>query len=316
MTLTELRYIVAVARERHFGRAAESCYVTQPTLSLGIKKLEDELGVTLFERGHQEVVVTPMGREIITRAERVLEEAKAVKALAQRGIDPLTGILRIGAIYTVGPYLFPSLLPILHERAPHMPLLVEENYTATLTEQLRRGELDVIIVSLPYDEPGIVTQAVYEEQFVVLLPLSHPWTEKDVIAVDDLTTETVLLPGTGHCFREQVLAVCPNCIKTIAADDDLQSTLGGSSLETIRHMVASGAGITVLPCTAACVDRYSQRLLVIRRFARVSPSRQVALAWRKGYWRIEAIRLIAEAICSCPLSCVRLLDRTPAQHIA
>lgn len=310
MTLTELRYIVAVAREGHFGRAAEACHVSQPTLSLGVKKLEEELGVTLFERGHHEVVVTATGRKVVEQAARTLKEAKAVKDIARQPLAPLEGPLRIGSIHTVGPYLMPHLLPLMRERAPGMALIIEENITAALTQRLKNGELDVIIVSLPFDEHGIETRVLYEEPFVILLPASHPWTNEPAISIEELGTETVLLLGKGHCFREQVLQACPNC-EAPTNDDNLQNALEGSSLETIRQMVAGGVGVTILPSMAAGADRYSQRLLAIRRFADVAPSRRVALAWRKTFSRPEAIEALAESIRACPISGVTLVDEAP-----
>ena len=312
MTLTELRYIVAVARERHFGRAAEACFVSQPTLSVAIRKLEEELGVTRFERRRSEAVPTPIGERVIQQAQRVLEEAAAITQIAAQGKDPLRGPLRVGAIYTAGPYLFPALIPLLRERAPHMPLLVKEDYTAGLRAALMHGDLDVIIVSLPFDEPGVAVQPVYQEPFVVLIPAAHPWSQRDAIDPDMLAGETVLLLGQGHCFRDQVLRLCPGCLHS-AADNDLQRTLEGSSLETIRHMVASGVGVTILPCTAASADRYSQRLLGIRRFSQPDVSRRIGLAWRKSFPRPQAVEALRQAILACPLSCVTMLDQ-PVQE--
>ncbi len=304
MTLTELRYIVAVAREHHFGRAARACFVSQPTLSIAIKKLEDELGVQLFERQAGEVTVTPVGELIITQAQRTLEAAEGVKQAAQQGKDQLSGPLRLGAIFTVGPYLFPDLIPRLRKSAPDMPLVIEENYTAVLAEKLKRGELDVIIIALPFNDPGLVTLPLYEEPFVVLLPAAHPLTQRKTIKSSQLQDEAVLLLGSGHCFRDQVLEACPACIPKPGLDVDLSSSIAGSSLETIRHMVVSGLGITVLPCTAAGADRYSQRLLAIRRFTRPVPSRTVALAWRVSFPRPKVIDAISQAVHDCNLSCV------------
>lgn len=311
MTLTELRYIVAVARARHFGRAAESCFVSQPTLSLGVKRLEEELGVTLFERGHHEVVVTPMGRTIIAQAERVLEESSTLKRLAKLTADPLAGPVRLGAIYTIGPYLLPGLLPEVRERAPHMTLLVEENYTDVLSERLKRGELDVVVLSLPFEEAGIATEPLYDEPFVLLVPAGHPLAQQERVAARQLGEETVLLLGKGHCFRDQVLEFCPQCRKP-AADDDIQRALEGGSLETIRYMVASGAGVTILPCTAAGADRYSQRLLEIRRFSDPRPRRRVALAWRKSFFRPQVIAVLREAIHACGHTCVQKVSEAQA----
>ncbi len=205
MTLNELRYIVAVARERHFGRASEACHISQPTLSVAVRKLEEELGVTLFERAPGEVGVTPVGRRIVEQAQRVLEEAAAVKRLASQGQDELTGMLRLGVIYTIGPYLLPHLIPRLRRRAPNMPLQIEENYTAVLSERLKDGELDVLILSLPFEEPGIMTRPVYEEPFVVLVPTGHPLEQVTTIDTPTLARQDLLLLGPGHCFRDQVL---------------------------------------------------------------------------------------------------------------
>lgn len=311
MTLTELRYIVAVAREGHFGRAAEACFVSQPMLSLGVKKLEDELGLTLFERARHEVLVTPSGRRIVEQAQRVLSEAQALSRMAKEATSPLAGPLRLGAIYTIGPYLLPGLLPIVKERAPAMTLIVEESFTAVLTERLKSGALDVALLSLPYDEPGILTEPVYEEPFVVLMPSAHPLAQQEAVSIQQLEHETVLLLGKGHCFRDQILDICPQC-GARTGDDDLQLALAGGSLETIRYMVASGAGLTVLPCTAACADRFTQRLLTIRRFAGTQPGRRVALAWRNSFTRRETVRLLKGAIQSMGLTGVRMLgERNP-----
>ena len=296
MNLSELRYIVALARERHFGRAADSCFVSQPTLSVAVKKLEDELGVQLFERGHQEIRVTPVGERVIEQAQQALEAIEAVRQTANQGKDQLSSPLRIGAIYTIGPYLFPDLITHLSDIAPDMPLLVEENFTAVLTEKLRQGELDVIIISLPYEEPNIVTLPVYEEPFVILLPAAHPLTNRKSLASKDLEKESVLLLGAGHCFRDQVLEACPACAPRATGEQRQVYTTDGSSLETIRHMVASGMGLTVLPCTAAGADRYSQRLVAIRRFTNPVPKRQVALAWRVSFPRPRVIDALAQAI--------------------
>ncbi len=312
MTLTELRYIVAVARERHFGRAAQACFVSQPTLSVAIRKLEDELGVTLFERGANEVTPTMIGERVVTQAQRVLEQATALKEIAQQGKDPLAGPLRLGVIYTVGPYLLPHLIPLLHKRAPHMPLLIEENYTARLSEQLKEGVLDVIIISLHFAEPGIVTQALYDEPFKVVLPSSHVWKKAKAIKAKDLAKENLLLLGAGHCFRDQVLKTCPELNRSSAVGS-LQRTLEGGSLETIRHMVASGAGITVLPCTSVLSHQAEDKLLAVRPFADPVPKRRIALAWRNSFPRPQAIATLREALQACPLPCVNFLDLDSVQ---
>lgn len=308
MTLNELKYIVAVARERHFGRAAEACFISQPTLSVAVKKLERELGITLFERKQGEISITPVGKRVVEQAQRVLEEAGVISEIVLHGKDPLAAPLRLGAIFTIGPYLFPPLISELATAVPQMPLIVEENYTHVLSEKLKQGELDVIIISLPYGEPGVLTLPLYEEPFVVLLPSSHALNSKDELTIEDLHEENVLLLGAGHCFRDQVLEVCPDCsFKKSTAEGGLAQTLESSSLETIRYMVASGMGVTILPCSAAGADRFSERLVNIKRFGDVRPGRRVALAWRKSFPRPEAINVIREALKSCHLSCISLL---------
>ncbi|MFV9615687.1 MAG: LysR substrate-binding domain-containing protein [Gammaproteobacteria bacterium] len=305
MTLTELRYIVAVAREHHFGRAAKACFVSQPTLSVAIKKLEDELNVAIFERGSNEITLSPVGERIVQQAQQTLEAADNIKQIASHGKNQLAGPLRIGAIHTIGPYLYPELIPLLRKAAPEMPLIVEESYTSTLTEKLKRGELDVIIIALPFKEQGIVSQSLYKEPFVVLLPSSHPLTSRKTINSKMLEDENVLLLGQGHCFRDHVLEACPACIPKSDLIGDLPHTVEGSSLETIRHMVVSGLGVTVLPCTAAGAHSYSQRLLSIRRFSNPIPTRTVALAWRVSFTRSKVIDVINKAIRDCNLSCVK-----------
>jgi LysR family hydrogen peroxide-inducible transcriptional activator len=307
MTLTELRYIVAVARERHFGRAAVTCNVSQPTLSVAIKKLEEELGVAIFERSSNEIALSPVGEQIIQQAQQTLEAADNIKQVALHGKDQLSGPVRIGAIYTKGPYLYPELIPLLRKAAPDMPLVVEEGYTSDLTEKLKHGDLDVIIIALPYEEQGIVTRKLYEEPFVVLLPSSHPLTSRKSINCKQLENENVLLLGQGHCFRDHVLEACPSCMPKKGLIGDLPHTIEGSSLETIRHMVVSGLGVTVLPCTAAGAHSYSQRLLSIRRFTNPAPKRTIAIAWRVSFPRPSVIDVISQAIHDCNQSCVKTL---------
>lgn len=313
MTLTELRYIVAVAREKHFGRAADRCFVSQPTLSVAIKKLEDELGVALFERGVNEIRVTSVGEHVIAQAQRVLEEAAAIKHIAAAGKDELAAPLRFGAIYTIGPYVTPQLIPLLLKRAPGMPLLIQENYTAKLGELLKNGDLDLILLSEPFNEPGIVTQAVYDEPFRVVMPVSHPWANKSRIAAADLCGETLLLLSSGNCFRDQVLQTCAGAKRAVNAG--LQQSLEGSSLETIRQMVASGVGLTVLPSTAAESRTADTKLTVMKNFTAPEPMRRVALAWRKSFPRPRAVAAVREALLACKLPGVtRLPQAKPLDH--
>ncbi|CAN6484453.1 unnamed protein product [Victoria cruziana] len=209
MTLTELRYIVAVARERHFGRAAEACFVAQPTLSVAVKKLEEELDVKIFERGNAEVSVTPLGEEIVRQAQAVLEQAASIKEIAKRGKDPLAGALRLGVIYTIGPYLLPDLVRQSIERTPQMPLMLQENFTVKLLDMLRTGEIDCAVLAEPFPDTGLAMAPLYEEPFMVALPKTHPLAAHDAIDAEELKQETMLLLGSGHCFRDHVLEVCP-----------------------------------------------------------------------------------------------------------
>jgi LysR family hydrogen peroxide-inducible transcriptional activator len=306
MTLTELRYIVAVARERHFGRAAEACFVSQPTLSVAVKKLEEELGVTLFERGPGEVTVTPGGARIVEQAQRVLEEASRIREIAATGKDPLAGVLRMGAIYTFGPYILPKLIPILRRNAPAMQVLIQENFTHRLAESLKSGEVDVILIALPFTEPAIETRAVYDEPFTVAVPKGHPWERRKRVTSDELTKESLLLLGEGHCFRDQVLDICT----VVRAKDRsaLSRTVEGGSLETIRQMVAGGVGVTVLPATSvSAAPQSSGDLIRILPFAKPVPSRRVALAWRKSFPRPEAIEVLRKSILACNLPQVEKL---------
>ncbi|MEC7814850.1 MAG: hydrogen peroxide-inducible genes activator [Pseudomonadota bacterium] len=302
MTLTELRYVVTLAKEKHFGRAAERCHVSQPTLSVAVKKLEDELGIPLFERSKSSIRVTEVGQRIIEQAQRVLDQVGVIKDMAQDGKNQLNSPLKVGAIYTIGPYLFPHLLPELRRAAPEMPLYIEENYTANLRQKLRHSELDAIIVALPFEEPEVVTLPLYDEPFVVLLPADHPLTAKEQITAEEMSNEQLLLLGPGHCFRDQVLESCPPLVDAITKPADSgQPTLvtEGSSLETIRHMVASGLGITVLPMSAATAIKYQEDILAVRPFAPPVPFRTVALAWRVTFPRPKAIDVLSLAASQC-----------------
>ncbi len=303
MTLTELKYVLAVAREKHFGRAAEACFVSQPTLSVAIKKLEDELGLTLFERGGGgELSVTPAGERVAEQAAHIFELVDGIKYMAAEAKDDLLGPLRLGAIYTIAPYLLPELIPQLHERAPQMPLLLEENYTRVLTEKLKKGELDAMLVATPVEDPSILALPLYEEPFVVAVPAAHAWKKKKAVASAELEGESMLLLGSGHCFRDQVLKACPALNRSAA--DGLQKTLESSSLETIRHMVASGMGTTVLPCTATRLHSSSDSLLAYRPFTKPAPNRVVSLAWRKSFPRPRAIEAVRQAVLAANLPCV------------
>ncbi|MEY1660591.1 hydrogen peroxide-inducible genes activator [Isoalcanivorax beigongshangi] len=293
MTLTELRYLVALAREKHFGRAAEMCHVSQPTLSAAIRKLENTLGLTLFERRPREVRVTHDAEPVIAQAQRVLEQVELLEQLANTQRDQLAGPLRLGAIFTVAPYLFPVLVPRVRKAAPDMPLFIEENYTHVLRSKLERGELDAIIVALPFSGGGLVRAHMYEESFSVLLPAGHPWRKQKTVRPEQLLDENLLLLGEGHCFRDQVLELCP------AIDSEKHKNLvqiEGGSLETLRHMVAGGLGITILPNSAISSHSYNDDAFEVRPFIKPVPRRTIALVWRDSFPRPRAIEVVRQAV--------------------
>ena len=306
MTLTELRYIVAVARERHFGRAAEACFVSQPTLSVAIKKLEEELEVKIFERGGSEVSMTPLGEAIVRQAQAVIEQAAAIKETAQRGKDPLAGALRLGIIYTIGPYLLPELVRQIIERTPQMPLMLQENFTVKLLEMLRAGELDCAILAEPFPDTGLAIAPLYDEPFMAALPKNHALASRASVSAVELKQQTMLLLGTGHCFRDHVLEVCPEFARFSSDAEGIRKTFEGSSLETIKHMVASGMGVTVVPRLS--VDAAAQPHVRFIPFAEPVPSRRVVLAWRRSFTRYEAIAALRNAVYACSLDGVTRLS--------
>jgi len=292
VTLNELRYIVAVAQARSFGRAAAKCFVSQPALSVAIQKLEEELGAPLFERGKNEVTPTPVGVRVVEQAQKVLEEAARIRELAQAGRNQLVGTLKLGVIYTVAPYLLPDLIPALHERAPQMPLEIEENLTENLEGALKSGRIDAAIIALPFNPPGVATEFLYEEPFQVVVPLGHKWAKRKSVSADELNGEHTILLNVGHCFRDQVLDACPELNR---GDAHVTRT---NSLETARNMVASGLGVTVLP-RDALTPKYHSQLVVPVPFSRPTPSRRVALAYRKSFPRPAAIEALRDAVVAC-----------------
>jgi LysR family hydrogen peroxide-inducible transcriptional activator len=288
MTLNELRFVVALAKARNFRKAAEVCFVSQPALSLAVKKLEDELGVLLFERNRNDVTMTVIGELVVEQATRAIEEANRVKEIARQGNNQLVGALKLGVIYSIGPYLLPEIIPYLRQSAPEMPLIVEENLTINLETQLRNGVIDVAIIALPFDIPGIKTLPLYEEEFVVVVPITHDWAKRDSIDPEELADEKILLLNSGHCFSNQVMQACPRLSRN-------GEILQGNSLDTIRNMVASNLGLTVLPASAT-IERYQNPLIKVVPFTKPAPKRQIALAWRKSYGREKAVEEIAQAI--------------------
>ena len=306
MTLTELRYIVAVAREKHFGRAAEACFVSQPTLSVAIKKLEEELNVKLFERGANEVSVTHLGEAIVRQAQIVIEQAAAIKDIAQRGKDPLAGPLTLGIIYTIGPYLLPELVRHTIDTNPQMPLMLQENFTVKLLEMLRTGDLDCAILAEPFPDSGLAVAPLYDEPFMIAVPKSHPLAKRKSVSAEELKQETMLLLGTGHCFRDHVLEVCPEYARFASNAEGIRKSFEGSSLETIKYMVASGMGVTVVPQLS--VPKEPQPHIAYVKFAPPVPTRRVVLAWRRSFTRYEAIAALRNAVYACALEGVKRLS--------
>lgn len=317
MTLTELKYIVAVARERHFGKAAEACHVSQPTLSVAVKKLEDELEVKLFERSANEVSVTPLGEDIIRQAQTVLEQAAAIKEIAKRGQDPLAGPLRLGVIYTIGPYLLPDLVRQVIARTPQMPLMLQENFTVKLLEMLRLGEIDCAILAEPFPDTGLALAPLYDEPFYAAVPMQHKLAGRGHVDANELKQETMLLLGTGHCFRDHVLEVCPEFARFSSDAEGIRKSFEGSSLETIKHMVAAGMGVTVVPrlsIPAGALDAEGRPVagasgepVQYLPFDGAPPTRRVVLVWRRSFTRYEAIAALRNAIMACQLPGVQRL---------
>jgi len=321
MTLTELKYIVAVAREKHFGRAADACYVSQPTLSVAVKKLEEELDVKLFERSAGEVSVTPLGEEIVRQAQSVLEQAASIKEIAKRGKDPLAGALTLGVIYTIGPYLLPDLVRQSIKRTPQMPLMLQENFTVKLLEMLRTGEIDCAILAEPFPDTGLAMAPLYDEPFMAALPSHHPLASQPSVTAQELKSENMLLLGAGHCFRDHVLEVCPEFARFASNAEGIRKTFEGSSLETIKHMVAAGMGVTLVPRLAVPRDAFAtsarrrktdephiRYLPISEGDGSAPPVRRVVLAWRRSFTRYEAIAALRNAIYACELPGVTRLS--------
>jgi len=317
MTLTELKYIVAVARERHFGKAAQACYVSQPTLSVAVKKLEDELDVKLFERSANEVAVTALGEDIVRQAQSVLEQATAIKEIAKRGKNPLSGSLALGVIYTISPYLLPDLVRQMILHNPAMPLMLQENFTIKLLEMLRTGEIDCAILAEPFPDAGLAVAPLYDEPFMAAVPSSHPLASQWEVTSEQLKNETMLLLGAGHCFRDHVLEVCPEFARFSSNAEGIRKSFEGSSLETIKHMVAAGMGVTLVPRLSvpreALQDRPRRKrdeepFIKYLPFAGEPPKRRVVLAWRRSFTRYEAIAALRNAIYACELPGVERLS--------
>jgi LysR family hydrogen peroxide-inducible transcriptional activator len=290
MNLRDLRYLVALADERHFGKAAERCFVSQPTLSAQIRKLEEYLGVPLFERQPKRVSLTETGEKVVRRARSLLQEADAIVELAKTDRDPLSGSIKLALIPTVGPYLLPHVVGRLKRELPRLKLMLYEYQTEPLLEKLRAGEIDAGILALPVDMDGLESAVLYDEPFALAVPANHPLAERERVKIEDLRGETLLLLEDGHCLRDQALEVCSRV--RVNETQDYRAT----SLETLRQMVAAGHGITLLPELAAETPVGTARGLRIKPFAKPAPGRTVGAVWRKSSTRGRAIEAITNAI--------------------
>ena len=290
MNLRDLRYLVALADERHFGKAAERCFVSQPTLSAQIRKLEEYLGVSLVERQPKRVSLTETGAKIVQRARQVLQEADAIVELARTDRDPLSGQLKLALIPTVGPYLLPHIVGRLKRELPRLKLMLYEYQTEPLLEHLRAGAIDAGILALPVMPDGLESAALYEEPFTLAIPASHALADRERVRIDDLRGETLLLLEDGHCLRDQALEVCSR-IRVNEAQD-----YRATSLETLRQMVAAGHGVTLLPELAAETSVGTARGLRIKPFVKPAPSRTIGAVWRKSTTRSRAIEGLVAAV--------------------
>jgi LysR family transcriptional regulator, hydrogen peroxide-inducible genes activator len=317
MNLKQLEYALSVARVKNFSRAAKICHVSQPSLSVAIKNLEEELGLSLFERKKNEIRITSQGEKVLEQAQKALEEVEKIRWVAQTGNDPLSGQLRVGAILTIGPYLFPGIIPTFHEIAPRMKLLVEENFTAVLTDRLKRGELDAIFIALPFQEHGVEVRSLYDEPFVAAVPAGHSWQDRTDLIGSELAHDDLILLGKGNCFRDQVLEICPDCMRVDDTASGPGNIIEGSSLETIRHMVATGAGISVLPITsvnsllcstASCPEKENQLVKYVP-FAEPLPNRRIALAWRSSFPHQQVIEALVASVRKTPPIGVNLMPQ-------
>jgi len=290
MNLKDLKYLVALADTGHFGRAAARTFVSQPTLSAQLKKLEEYLGVKLVERHPKNVQLTEVGKQIVARARRMLSEGDEIVALARNNTDPLSGKLKVALIPTIGPYLLPRVMQKLRKALPHLGLMLYEYQTEELLKRLRDGEIDLGILALPVDQEGLESRRLYREEFTVALPSDSPLAQKTSIKAADLKGQTLLLLEDGHCLRDQALEVCSR-IDVREAED-----FRASSLETLRHMVVAGLGVTLMPELAVESPFGSQRGLVVRQFSKPAPSRTVGAVWRKSSTRGAAIEAVCETI--------------------
>jgi LysR family transcriptional regulator, hydrogen peroxide-inducible genes activator len=288
--LKDLRYLVAVADTGHFGQAAERCFISQPTLSAQLKKLEDYLGVQLIERQTRGATLTQAGAQIVARARLILSASDEVVTIAQTFRDPLSGRLRVAMIPTVGPYVLPQVAPVVRKQMPRLDLLLFEYQTAAILEKLHGGDLDVGVLALPVDQEGLASRKLYDEDFNVALPANHRLAKQSTARLADLENESLLLLEEGHCLRDQALEVCGRI--SIHERQDFRAT----SLETLRQMVAAGAGVTLMPELASRGAYGNARGVAIRPLVRPTPHRQIGAVWRKSSARLAAIQAFCDIL--------------------
>lgn len=304
MNLRDLKYFVALAETRHFGQAAARAFVSQPTLSGQIKKLEDELGVALFERTTKSVALTPIGEALLPHARRALEEADALVQIARAHRDPLVGPLRVGAIPTLAPYLVPLILAPLKRRHPDLKLVLTEELTSQLIERLHRHELDAILIATPVDDADLACRPLFDEPFWVALPREHPLHSKDKIGRRDLESLEILLLADGHCLAKQAMEVCRLSVRAEAGG---QADLRAASLETLLQLVGAGMGATLVPALAMRDARMRDAGVVTRPLDLSDASRRVSLVWRKSFPRAAAIAALADVVLASLPNTVRRL---------
>ncbi len=290
MNLKDLKYLVALADTCHFGRAAERTFVSQPTLSAQLKKLEEFLGVKLVERQPKNVQLTDVGKQVVIRARRMLDEGDEIIALARNNTDPFAGKLKVALIPTIGPYLLPRVMQKIRKTLPHLGLMLYEHQTEALLKRLRDGEIDLGVMALPASQEGMETRGLYDEAFTVALPNDHPLTARSTIRIQDLKGQTLLLLEDGHCLREQALEVCSRI--DVREAEDFRAT----SLETLRQMVVAGLGITLLPESAVESPFGAQRGMTVREFSKPAPKRTVGAVWRKSSTRTAAIAAVCDIL--------------------
>ncbi|MEO5565318.1 MAG: DNA-binding transcriptional regulator OxyR [Luteimonas sp.] len=275
MNLRDLQYLVALAEHRHFGRAAAACFVSQPTLSTQVRKLEEELGVTLVERAPRKVMLTAAGRDVAERARRILAEAEQLKEAARRTIDPEAGSVRLGMFPTLGPYLLPHVMPQIRARFPRLELLLVEEKSPELLRRLHQGQLDAALLAMPLHDEQLHVEFLFEEAFVLAVPAQHRLAAQAALSMSDLSRERLLLLEDGHCLRDQALDVCQ------LAGASEKSEFQATSLETLRQMVAANVGVTLLPALAVQPPVARSEDIRLLGFRDSSPSRRIAMAWRK-----------------------------------